>query len=442
MTIGEKLYFVRHLRDSFSSIGAIIPTSRYAARAMAAECARLQGPKRILEVGAGTGSITAEIIKYLGPDDHLVVCEINTDFVAYLCRRFERDPAFRQVRDRVTLLARSVTELEGSEAFDCIVSAVPFTSCPPDVTEAILERYRELLKPGGVLTYIEYAYLRTFKRLVANTSGAAVDAVVDRYIEAYQFRRDMAWRNVPPAWVRQLRFAEPLPQDALRLAPLEQARRVGVGRVGFAADALLSVAALGALGVLLRRWGRGFWALPLLLAGVIMWFFRDPVRRVVRDPAAVYAACDGRVLAVERVRDERFGADEWLRIAVFLSLLDVHINRAPVAGKVAEVIHAHGGYAAADHADAEHNVALYMVIDGVHGRCVVAQRSGMIARRIVSWGSVGTLMAQGERYGLIRFGSRTDVYLPAALVEACVLPGDRVRGGETLIARYVAASAK
>jgi phosphatidylserine decarboxylase len=156
---------------------------------------------------------------------------------------------------------------------------------------------------------------------------------------------------------------------------------------------------------------------------------------VAADPDTAIAACDGRVLAVERVRDARFGDQEWLRIAVFLSLFDVHINRSPSAGKVVRTIREDGGFAAADSADAEHNNALYMEIEGVHGSCIVAQRSGLVARRIINWAAPSELLAQGDRYGLIRFGSRTDVYLPAERFEACVSAGEQVRGGETVIAR-------
>ena len=97
MTIQEKLYFLRQLQHSYSSIGALIPTSRYAAHAMASECARRSGPRAILEVGPGTGAITAAIIASMGPDDRLTLCELNADFVAYLRRRFETDPEFQIV---------------------------------------------------------------------------------------------------------------------------------------------------------------------------------------------------------------------------------------------------------------------------------------------------------------------------------------------------------
>ena len=136
------------------------------------------------------------------------------------------------------------------------------------------------------------------------------------------------------------------------------------------------------------------------------------------DPKAVVAASDGRVLSVERLTEERFGGGDFLRIAVFLSVLDVHVNRMPVAGRVTDYFVEEGGYANAMTAAAEHNVAAYTVLDTDHGTVVVAQRTGLIARRIVQRTPVGTLVARGERMGLIRFGSRTDVYLPADQVDA------------------------
>jgi phosphatidylserine decarboxylase len=438
MTLQEKVYFLRQIQHSYSSIGALIPTSRYAARAMAAECARRAGPRTILEVGPGTGAITAAIVASMRPDDRLVLCELNADFVAYLRRRFETEPQFLRVRDQVTLLHMDVTQLDRDQRFDCIISAIPFTNCPPAMIEAIFECYREILKPAGVLTYIEYAYMRAIKeRLLTDAArreleGASV--VLDRYIDRYQFRRDLIYRNVPPAWVRHLRFAEPPATAALDLAPIEYNRRVPLGaNAGISTAALPWLLALLALS--LPRALRRLRALLGLAAVAIAAFFRDPPRHVVLDPAVAYAASDGRVLSVERVEDERFGGEEWLRIAVFLSLANVHINRSPVAGKVRQIIRQGGGFAPADSAAAEHNNAVYTLIDGPQGPCVVAQRSGLIARRIVNWSQPGELLAQGDRCGLIQFGSRTDVYLPARAFIANVAAGDTVRAGETVIAR-------
>jgi phosphatidylserine decarboxylase len=103
---------------------------------------------------------------------------------------------------------------------------------------------------------------------------------------------------------------------------------------------------------------------------------------------------------------------------------------------VVDVFREEGGYAMAQSPGAEHNVACYTVLETPRGRVAVAQRTGLIARRIVHRAPAGRLLARGERFGLIRFGSRTDVYLPGDAAEALVGPGDRVVGGETVIARY------
>jgi phosphatidylserine decarboxylase len=150
------------------------------------------------------------------------------------------------------------------------------------------------------------------------------------------------------------------------------------------------------------------------------------------------AASDGKVLGVERLTDDRFGDTEYLRVSVFLSVLDVHVNRAPVAGKVIDYFVEEGGYANAMTAAAEHNVAAYTVLETAHGRVIVAQRTGLIARRIVQRAPVGSLLAKGERMGLIRFGSRTDVYLPAERAVPKVSPGERVIGGASVIASWTA----
>jgi phosphatidylserine decarboxylase len=203
-------------------------------------------------------------------------------------------------------------------------------------------------------------------------------------------------------------------------------------------NGVAAAAIFGGLALLARRQrpDSKLWLLAAIAAVPVAAFFRDPRRLVPEDAGAVVSSADGTVLSVERMTDDRFGPGEWLRIAVFLSVLDVHVNRSPVAGRVVDVVREEGGYAMAQSASAEHNVACYTVLETTRGRVVVAQRTGLIARRIVHRAPVGRLLARGERYGLIRFGSRTDVYLPADRVDAAVAPGDRVVGGETVVARY------
>jgi len=441
MALRENLYFWRGFRDAIDSVGAIWPTLSVAGQAMAAEFACRIGPRRVLEVGAGTGSITAEIVRHMGPDDELVLCELNPQFVTYLRQRLEQDPLFLPHRGQITLHHMDVLEIDINERFDFIISAIPFTNCPAAVVKEIFECYQTILKPDGVLSFIEYAYVRSFKQHLltpaAREQAAMVNRVMEQVLEGHLFRRDFVLRNLPPVWIRHLRFQPAEPSDALALKPLTHNRRIPLAaKTGVVTEAMPLLSTLFGLGILFRHKPRLLALIGLIAAGVVA-FFRDPIRSVDLDPEVAMAAADGRVLAVERLRDTRFGDVEWLRIAVSLAITDVHINRSPIAGKVVQILSQKGDLAIpASNPKAEHNHAVYTVIEGHKSRCVVAQRVGIVARRIVNWTQSGTLLAQGERYGLIRFGSRTDVYLPANLVEPCVTVGDNVAGGVTVLARY------
>jgi len=269
------------------------------------------------------------------------------------------------------------------------------------------------------------------------TGGAAAELF--RQGALFGIGSDLVVRNQPPLRVHKLRFTPADPKVAATLAPAYRPSSVPVTR-GMHIDSNGVVAAGITLGLAavarVARPKSKLWLLPALAAGPVAAFFRDPERELPDDPAAVVAASDGRVLSVERMTDERFGPGEFLRIAVFLSVLDVHVNRVPVAGRVADYFVEAGGYANAMTAAAEHNVAAYTVLDTDRGTVVVAQRTGLIARRIVQRVPVGTLVARGERMGLIRFGSRTDVYLPADKAEALVSVNDKVIGGSSIIARW------
>jgi len=163
-------------------------------------------------------------------------------------------------------------------------------------------------------------------------------------------------------------------------------------------------------------------------------FFRNPERAVPGDEAAVVAPADGRVLEVGPIETE--DGEKVLRIGIFLSVFNVHVNRAPLAGRVVEVRRSGDAYLAAFNREAEsRNVRTDLVLRTAEGaRVVVSQITGLIARRIVCHPAVGEWLGRGVRYGLIRFGSRTDVQLPLE-AQPLVAPGDKVRGGESVIAR-------
>lgn len=169
---------------------------------------------------------------------------------------------------------------------------------------------------------------------------------------------------------------------------------------------------------------------PLLLFTI--WFYRDPERAVPADPRLVLSAADGRVTVVE-------DGPEGLRISVFLNVFDVHVNRSPVPGTVRGLEYKPGEFINAMRPIAEDvNERLHLTLDTPHGPVVVTQVAGLIARRIVCRARLGDRVEAGERYGMIRFGSCTVVRLPPGTAAALVKPGDRVTGGVTAIARWLA----
>jgi phosphatidylserine decarboxylase len=391
-----------------------------AARALIAELARHNGPKTGLLVGVDAGSAAlAQVSRALLPGDTLTV--VPAEATAVRALRDHVAAQGRWVAERV----RVVETLAEADAADVVVVGEPLTGTAEEA-RATVEGLAKYLAEGGVLC-----------AAAGLTGGAAAE--LDRQGALFGVGVDVVVRNVPPLRVHRLRFTPADAAQATRVAPAYRPSSVPVTR-GMHIDSNGVAAAGIALGVAaLARVARPksrLWLVPALAAAPVAAFFRDPERDVPEDESAVVAASDGKVLSVERLRDDRLGPDEFLRIAVFLSVLDVHVNRAPVAGKVVDYFVTDGGFAAAMKPEAEHNVAAYTLLDTAHGRVAVAQRTGLIARRIVQRAPVGALLAKGERFGLIRFGSRTDVYLPANTAEPLVAPGDRVLGAATVIARW------
>ncbi|MDQ3913325.1 MAG: phosphatidylserine decarboxylase [Actinomycetota bacterium] len=172
-------------------------------------------------------------------------------------------------------------------------------------------------------------------------------------------------------------------------------------------------------------------------AGAIAAFFRDPERPLDPEPGVVYAAADGFVTEVEEAHEPWIPASEAIRISTFLSIHNVHVNRSPVEGSIAKMEEIPGRFVPAFLGGAkDENRQNRLAIDGARGRAVVVQIAGMVARRISPWVEIGEGVETGQRIGLIHFGSRTDVLLPVGSAEPLVRPGDRVRAGQTPLARY------
>jgi phosphatidylserine decarboxylase len=176
-------------------------------------------------------------------------------------------------------------------------------------------------------------------------------------------------------------------------------------------------------------------ALSILVAAFVLYFFRNPERTPPSDENAVVAPADGTVIVVERVPETPLGA-EALKISIFMSVFNVHVNRVPFSGKVVEKIDYSGKFFDARHGSASfENERSVIVLETLSGmRLAFVQIAGLIARRIVSYPVIGDNLVRGERYGLIRFGSRVDIFLPPHLNPQVKL-GDITVAGETVLAR-------
>lgn len=172
-------------------------------------------------------------------------------------------------------------------------------------------------------------------------------------------------------------------------------------------------------------------ALPVLLALFFLWFFRDPSRTVPTDPGALISPADGKVTEASWIETPDGSR---LRLSIFLSVFNVHVNRSPVEGTVTQVTHRHGLFLNAMRADSNVlNEQTTLVLESADGAVQVKQVAGLLARRIVCNAKVGDRLQRGQRYGLIKFGSRVDVLMPGD-AQLLVKMGDHVKGGSTILA--------
>jgi phosphatidylserine decarboxylase len=176
-----------------------------------------------------------------------------------------------------------------------------------------------------------------------------------------------------------------------------------------------------------------FGALLVLLAAFIFYFFRDPERSIPADAGAIVAPADGRVVVVT---DEENAGQAGKRISIFLAIWNVHVNRSPAAGTIAQMNYRPGKFSAAMRECASSdNEQKVITLATPTGEIIFKQIAGLIARRVVCWKKPGDQVARGERIGLVRFGSRADLWLPSNS-ELLVKVGDHVKGGSSILAYW------
>jgi phosphatidylethanolamine/phosphatidyl-N-methylethanolamine N-methyltransferase len=204
-----RLFFKEFLRN-FHSTGAVLPSGRFLAAALARFVGPSSaGPRKILEVGPGTGAVTGHIIAAMSPQDRLDLVELNEAFVHRLQHRFQTEPHFRVVADRVRVLHHAVEQLDGDQHYDVIVSGLPLNNFSAASVEGILATLTGRLTHGGVLSFFEYIAVRPARAILSGRADRerlrAVGRAMRNVLERHEIRRDAVLWNVPPAWVHHVR---------------------------------------------------------------------------------------------------------------------------------------------------------------------------------------------------------------------------------------------
>lgn len=189
---------------------------------------------------------------------------------------------------------------------------------------------------------------------------------------------------------------------------------------------------------------QGYWCwlavIPVAMLGLLVYFFRDPPRPIPTAPGSIVAPADGTVVEITNLDHDDFMGCPAVRIGIFLSLLNVHVNRAPVAGRVLDMKYRPGEFISATRPEsATRNESLWIGLEELEAPCrrfAVRQISGLLARRIVCVLQPGQAVARGEKFGMIKLGSRTELILPATEVQIDVRLGDRVRAGSQIVAHW------
>jgi len=201
--------FWKEFRDNFHTTGAVLPSGRLLGRALARYVGTRPTACRVLEVGPGTGAVTAHIVKRLGPEDQLDLVELNAEFVHRLNERFASEEGFRKVAGRARVLHQRLEELPQNVEYDLIVSGLPLNNFPVADVEHILQVFKRLLRPGGTLSFFEYIAIRPARAMVSGakerTRLRGISDALSGLLGPFEVRRDWIWPNIPPAWVHHVR---------------------------------------------------------------------------------------------------------------------------------------------------------------------------------------------------------------------------------------------
>lgn len=209
--LSEYRLFLREFFRNFHTTGAVLPSGRWLAAALARYVGASETPQRILEVGPGTGAVTQKIVAALGSEDCLDLVELNDSFVEQLRERFRSDPGFQPAADRARVLHCAVEELPDDASYDLIISGLPLNNFTAEQVSQILSVLLRILKPGGTLSFFEYIAIRRLRSVVSGRQERerlrGIGKALDGVLRGNEIRRDWIWPNVPPAWVHHVRLS-------------------------------------------------------------------------------------------------------------------------------------------------------------------------------------------------------------------------------------------
>lgn len=207
--------FLQEFRQTYTTTGAIAPSGKALSKALARFVPPprdAHGPRRILEVGPGTGAVTCAVIDALGPVDTLDLVELNDRFAERIRQRIAGDPQFQQATGRLQLFHQSVEDLPEDPKYHAIVSGLPLNNFPIELVERLLKALTSRLAPGGTLSFFEYVCIRTLKATVSGraerTRLRQIGHAIGDLLERHEFHRDLVWTNLPPAWVHHIRWGQ------------------------------------------------------------------------------------------------------------------------------------------------------------------------------------------------------------------------------------------
>lgn len=205
----EYKLFLQEFWRTYHTTGAILPSGRSLGKALARYVAQADKPQWVLEVGPGTGAVTRWILTRMRPEDRLDLVELNDRFVARLRERFDSEPLFQKVQNRVRIFHTPIQQMPEPQKYDVVISGLPLNNFQVAEVREILEKMILLLRPGGTLSFFEYIGIRRLKALVAGRQDRqrlrGIGQTFQELFRRAEIRRDWVWLNVPPAWVHHLR---------------------------------------------------------------------------------------------------------------------------------------------------------------------------------------------------------------------------------------------